>query len=83
MGDEGFDPIPPFFSFNKAGREREGVGVLEAGLQGAEGFEVGVDGLEGAESLMVVAGVEGSEGLEGEEGLWMPKGLTVEPWGTW
>ena len=74
MGDEGFDPIPPFFSFNKAGREREGVGVVEAGLQGAEGFEVGVDGVEGAESLMVVAGVEG---------LWTPKGLTVEPWGTW
>ena len=82
MGDEGFDPIPPFFSFNKAGKEREGVGV-EDGLQGADGLEVGVDGVEGAESLMVVAGVEGREGLEGEEGLWMPKGLTVEPWGTW
>ena len=83
MGDEGLDPIPPFFIFNKAGKEREGVGVVEAGLQGAEGLEVGVDGVEGAESLMVVAGVEGSEDLEGEEGLWMPKGLTVEPWGTW
>ena len=83
MGDEGFDPIPPFFSFNKAGKEREGVGVVEAGLQGAEGPEVGVDGVERAESLMVVAGVEGREGLEGEEGLWMPKGLTDEPWGTW
>ena len=44
------------------------MGVVEAGLQGAEGLEVGVDGVEGAESLMVVAGVEGSEGLEGEEG---------------
>ena len=83
MGDEGFDPIPPFFSFNKAGREREGVGVLEAGLQEAEGLEVGVDGVEGAESLMVVAGVEGREGLEGEAGLWMPKGLTVEAGGAW
>ena len=83
MGDEGFDPIPPFFIFNKAGKEREGVGVVEAGLQGAEGLEVGVDGVEGAESLMVVAGVEGRKGLEGEEGLWTPKGLTVEPGGAW
>ena len=54
MGEDGFDTPAPVFSFSKAGKEREGVGVVVG--------EGRAEGLEGEQGLWMPKGRTGESG---------------------
>ena len=50
FGEEGFDPPAPVFNLSKAGKEREGVGVVQRVAEGV-GVVFAAEGMQGEEGL--------------------------------